>query len=81
MQARGEIPKLTKLSKSNDVEAYPTTFKKLMAVYSVEHVWWSYVLALQLTGKDQKAFAIMSADQTGNYNALKATILKHCGAQ
>ena len=37
---------------------------------------WAYMLAPQLTGRAQKAFAAMGEDQAGNYDALKKAILK-----
>lgn len=69
-------PKLTKLADSDDIEAYLTTFERLMAVCGVDRARWSYMLAPQLTGKAQKAFAAMGDDQIGNYDDLKAAILK-----
>ena len=72
-------PKLTKLAEDDDIEAYLTTFERLMAVFEVDRARWSYMLAPQLTGKAQKAFAAMDDDQTGDYDVLKAAILKRYG--
>jgi len=71
----GTVPKLAKLTESDDVEAYLTTFERTMTAYRVEQNRWSYMLAPQLTGKAQKAFSAMAVDQAGDYNALKEAIL------
>ena len=71
----GNVPKLAKLTESDDVEAYLTTFERTMTAYRVEQNRWSYMLAPQLTGKAQKAFSAMAVDQAGDYNALKEAIL------
>lgn len=42
--------KLTKLSDSDDVEAYLTTFKWMMAAFEVDNMRWVFKLAPQLTG-------------------------------
>lgn len=47
-----------------------------MAMFGVEQTRWAYMLAPQLTGRAQKAFAAMGEDQAGNYDALKTAILK-----
>ena len=49
-------PKLTKLGRSDDIEAYLTTFECMMAAYGV------YRLAPHLTGKAQQAYAAMSTE-------------------
>ena len=38
----GEQIKLTKLSESDDVEAYLTTFERMMEAYRVEKSKWAY---------------------------------------
>ena len=68
-----EKPKLTKLTEEDDVEAYLTTFEQMMAMFGVERTRWAYMLAPQLTGRAQKAFAAMGEDQAGNYTA-KTTV-------
>ena len=69
-------PKLTKLSEVDDVEAFLTTFERIMAVSGVARSQWAYMLAPQLTGKAQKAFAALEEPQACDYDALKAAILK-----
>ncbi len=41
---------LTKLSEEDDIEAYLTTFERMMTMYSVEEGRWAIKLAPQLTG-------------------------------
>ena len=69
-------PKLTKLAEEDDVEAYLTTFERLMTVSGVRRDRWAYLLAPQLTGRAQKAFAAMGEVEAGDYDALKTAILK-----
>ena len=72
-------PRLTKLGERDDIEAYLRTFERMMAVFEVERGQWSYMLAPQLTGKAQKAFAALEDGAAGDYDALKAAILKRYG--
>ena len=72
----GEQIKLTKLSESDDVEAYLTTFERMMEAYRVEKSKWAYLLAPQLTGKAQQAYAAMAGEESGDYDSLKDAILK-----
>lgn len=44
-----------KLSDSDDVEAYLTTFEQMMAAFEVDKMRWVFNLAPQLTGKTQQA--------------------------
>ena len=63
-------PKLTKFCEaSDDVEAYLTTFERLMGAHEVDTTRWAYLLAPQLTGRAQQAFA------AGSYEDVKAAIL------
>ena len=71
-----DTPKLTKLSEADDIEAYLTTFERLMQAYEVDSSRWALKLAPQLTGKAQLAYAAMDTEQTGNYDTLKAAILR-----
>ena len=71
----GTVPKLTKLTEGDNVEAYLTTFERTMTAYRVEQNWWSYMLAPQLTGKAQKEFSAMAVERAGDYSALKEAIL------
>lgn len=78
---RAEIPaerrekvKLTKLSEQDDIEAYLTTFERIMAAHGVEEARWAYKLAPQLTGRAQQAYAALLMDLAGNYKEMKAAI-------
>ncbi len=68
--------KLTKLSESDVVEAYLTTFERMMAAFEVDKMRWVLKLAPQLTGKAQQAYAAMSAEDACDYDQLKAAILR-----
>ena len=74
--ATPRTPKLTKLSDQDDVEAYLTTFERIMVVFEVDRARWAHMLAPQLTGKAQKAFAAIDDALAGDYDVLKAAILK-----
>ena len=56
---KGERLRLTKLMDSDDIEAYLTTFERMMGAHEVDCMKWAYLLAPQLTGKAQKAYATM----------------------
>ena len=72
----GEPLRLTKLTNTDDVEAYLTTFERMMKAYAVEKARWAFVLAPQLTGKAQQAYAAMSGDMARDYDQVKEAILK-----
>ena len=70
-------PKLTKFSEStDDIEAYLTTFERLMTAHNVDTARWAYMLAPQLTGKAQQAFAAMPSTSSGSYDQVKTAILR-----
>ena len=68
--------RLTKLSEADDVEAYLTTFEQMMMAFKVQKAWWVFRLAPYLTGKTQQAYAAMAVEDAGEYEYLKAVILK-----
>ena len=76
MTSENDKVKLSKLSESDDVEAYLTTFERVMVVYEVDRARWAFKLAPQLTGKAQQAYAAMSTEDAGDYDKVKAAILK-----
>ena len=49
--------KLTRLTETDDVEAYLTTFERLMAIGGIDEDSWAIRLLPQLTGKAQQAYA------------------------
>ena len=68
--------RLTKLSEADDVEAYLTTFERMMTAFEVQKERWVFKVAPYLTGKAQQAYAAMAAEDAGEYECLKAAILK-----
>ena len=72
-------PKVAKLSDKDDIEAYLTMFKRLMSAYSIPEDRWNFKLAPQLVRKAQQAYAAMNPDEAGNYEQLKAAILRRYG--
>ena len=68
--------KLTKLGEGDDIEAYLTTFERIMEAHEVRRERWSYQLAPQLTGKAQQAYAALPPDEAKNYDAVKTAILR-----
>ena len=68
--------KLTKLKEQDDMEAFLTTFERMMVVFRMEKRRWAFKVAHQLAGKAQKAFAAMDEGQASDYDQLKKAILK-----
>lgn len=67
--------KLTKLTESDDIEAFLTTFERLMVSYEIRKDRWVFKLAPQLIGKAQEAYAAMSSEEAAKYEAVKKAIL------
>ena len=65
--------KLQKLTESDNIEAFLTTFERMMLAYEIGQERWAYKLAPNLTGK---AHAAMPTEEAGNYEALKVAILR-----
>ena len=68
--------KLTKLGESDDVEAYLTTFERMIAAYGVDRSQCVYRLAPHLTGKAQQAYAAMPTEDASTYDEVKAAVLR-----
>ncbi len=68
--------KLTKLGESEDIEAFLTTFESAVEAHGVEREKWALILAPQLTGRGQEAYAAMQNDDTKDYNKVKQAILQ-----
>jgi hypothetical protein len=68
--------RLTKLADADDIEAYLTTFERMMGAYEIDKTKWAFRLAPQLTGKAQQAYAAMASADAGKYDELKAAILR-----
>ena len=68
--------KVAKLTDEDDIEAYLTMFERLMRAYEIREEQWAFKLASQLTGKVQKVYAAMAAEEAGDYKLLKKAILR-----
>ena len=68
--------KVAKLTEEDDIEAYLTTFERLMRAYEIREERWAFKLAPQLVGKAQQAYAAMRAEESGDYPSLKQAILR-----
>ena len=66
---------LSKLTEEDDIEAYLTTFERMMEGHSIEKAKWSYRLAPNLTGRAQQAFAALPQADVKDYDKLKEAIL------
>ena len=58
-----EALKLTRLSDSDDMELYVTTFKRMMVAYEVKEARWAFKLAPQLTGNARAGSVAPGTDQ------------------
>ena len=67
--------KLTRLTNQDDIEAYLTTFERMMIAYEVDKSRWAFKLAQQLTSKAQQAYAAMPIAESGKYDEVKEAIL------
>ena len=63
------------LLESEDLESYLTTFERMMQVYHVDEERWAFKLAPQLTGRAQRAYAAMRAEDSADYRLVKTAIL------
>ena len=68
--------KLTHLGEGDNIEVFLVTFEQTMEAYEVDTARWSFMLAPQLTGKAQQAYAAVAADSARVYDNLKAVILR-----
>ena len=69
--------KLTKLTLSDDTEAFMTTFKRSVKAQKIERIKKLVFLTLQLTGKAQQAYAALSSKDSKSFTKVKEAILKH----
>ena len=68
--------KVAKLTEDDDIEAYLTTFERLMKAYEIREERWAFKLASQLVGKAQQAYAAMNPEDAKDYAQLKKAILR-----
>ena len=75
-----DSPELTKLTLSDDIEAFMTTFERSMEAHEIERTKWPVLLAPQLTGKAQQAYAALSSEDSKNFVKVKDSeaIFKRC---
>ena len=67
-----ESLKLTKLSETDDIEAFLTTFKTAVEAHGMERDKHAAILAPQLTGKARLAFAAINDEDARDYDRVKA---------
>ena len=65
-----------KLADRDDIEAYLTTFERLMSAYNIPKDRWIFKLAPQLSGKAQQAYAALTTEDALEYDGVKAAILR-----
>ena len=70
---RAVIPRLTE---QDDIVSYLTMFERLMMAFEVKKERWAFKLALSLSGKAQKAYSALPAEEAGDYKLLKEAILR-----
>lgn len=68
--------RVAKLTENDNTEVYFTTFERLMIAYEVNKDKWAFKLAPQLVEKAQQAYAGLSVTDAGDYDQLKAAILR-----
>ena len=65
--------KVAKLTDQDDIGAFLATFERLMEAYEVPKAHWAYKLTTQLT---DRAYAAMPGEASGDYDEVKAAILR-----
>ena len=76
-EARSTDPlRLSRLSEHDDIEAYLTTFERMMRAYEIRPEQWAFKLATQLMGKAQQAYAALPATDATDYETVKRAILR-----
>ncbi|KAL5517748.1 hypothetical protein EMCRGX_G003357 [Ephydatia muelleri] len=68
--------RVVKLTDRDDIEAYLTTFERLMTAYNIPLNKWIFKLAPQLTGKAQQAYAALTEEDALICDTVKAAILR-----
>lgn len=69
-------PQLSRFVEGDDIEAFLTTFERLMHMYHVEERRWVAHLAPQLSGRAQQAYAAMHTEDALVYSEVKKAILR-----
>ena len=68
--------RVAKLTDTDDIEGYLTTFERQMAAYDIYKSRWAFLLAPKLTGRAQQAYMAIDTEEAGDYMAIKRAILK-----
>ena len=68
--------RVAKLTDRDDIEAYLTTFERLMSAYNIPKDRWIFKLAPQLSGKVQQAYAALTTEDALEYDRVKSAILR-----
>ena len=76
MEVGPESLKLTKLTETDDIEAFLTTFERAVVAHGVKRDKRAAILAPQLTGKARLAYAAMSDEDAQDYDRVKAAIFQ-----
>ena len=71
--------KVAKLTDRDNIQVFLVTFERLMEAYEVPKACWAYKLEAQLTGRAQQAYAAMPSEVSGDYDEVKAAILRQYG--
>ena len=72
----GEHVKLTRFTENEDIEAYLTTFERVMTLGRVPNEAWTMRLAPQLSGKALQAYAATPTADAADYPKVKEAILR-----
>ena len=68
--------KLVPVFEEDDVEKHFLYFEKLAVSFDWPKEKWSHLLQSQLKGKARDAYSALSVEEAGNYDTLKAAILR-----
>ena len=68
--------KLTRLGEKDDIEAYLTTFERIMEAHEVNRERCSFKFTPRLTGKAQQVYASLPPDDAKSYDAVNVAILR-----
>ena len=66
-KSRHDNATVARLSESDDIEAYLTTFERTMGAFRIEESPWAFRLAPHLTCKAKRAFAAMDRRNSSSY--------------
>ena len=67
---------VARLSESDHIEAYLTTFKRTLEAFGIDKSLWTFLLAPHFTGRAQRAFAAADRRNSGSYEHVKRAILQ-----